>query len=37
MQEIARHYGGRIGSWDVVNESAVDYAKGKMHPIVSFV
>ena len=32
MQEIARHYGGRIGSWDVVNESAVDYAKGKMHP-----
>lgn len=30
--EIAKYYGGRVNSWDVVNESAVDYSKGLMIP-----
>lgn len=30
--EIAKYYGDRIGSWDVVNESAIDFAKGVMIP-----
>ncbi len=30
--EIAKYYGGRINSWDVVNESAIDYSKGLMVP-----
>lgn len=28
--ELAEHYGDRIHSWDVVNESATDYARGAM-------
>ena len=27
---MAKYYGNRIPSWDVVNESATDYANGKM-------
>lgn len=30
--EISTHYGGRIHSWDVVNESATDYSNGAMIP-----
>jgi len=30
--ELVRHYGGRLQSWDVVNESAVDFSKGRMIP-----
>jgi GH35 family endo-1,4-beta-xylanase len=30
--ELAEHYGDRIHSWDVVNESATDYARGAMIP-----
>jgi len=29
---IAEHYGGRLASWDVVNESAVDYGRGLLPP-----
>ncbi|MDO4582510.1 MAG: endo-1,4-beta-xylanase [Planctomycetia bacterium] len=25
IEELAKHYGGRLHSWDIVNESAVDY------------
>lgn len=30
--EIAKYYGDRVTSWDVVNESAQDFAKGAMVP-----
>lgn len=30
--ELAEYYGDRIDSWDVVNESATDYASGRMVP-----
>ncbi|WP_444332768.1 endo-1,4-beta-xylanase, partial [Parabacteroides johnsonii] len=30
--EIAKYYGDRVSSWDVVNESAQDFAKGVMVP-----
>jgi len=30
--EIARHYKGTLDSWDVVNESAVDFEQGRMIP-----
>jgi len=30
--ELARHYNGRLMSWDVVNESATDFSKGLMIP-----
>lgn len=30
--ELAGYYGDRIGSWDVVNESATDYEQGRMVP-----
>ncbi len=30
--EIARHYGDRVHSWDIVNESAVDYQRGFLIP-----
>ena len=30
--EIAKYYGDRVSSWDVVNESAQDFAKGAMVP-----
>jgi len=30
--ELAEHYKGRLHSWDVVNESAIDYSKGLMIP-----
>ena len=30
--EIAEYYGGRIESWDVVNESARDFSEGRMIP-----
>jgi GH35 family endo-1,4-beta-xylanase len=30
--ELAEHYKGRLHSWDVVNESAVDFGKGLMIP-----
>lgn len=32
MQEITSHYGGRLQSWDVVNESATDFSRGFMIP-----
>jgi len=32
IQEMAEHYGNRVNSWDVVNESAHDYSSGKMMP-----
>ena len=32
VEELARHYQGRIHSWDVVNESATDFSKGMMIP-----
>lgn len=32
MTEITAHYGGRLPSWDVVNESATDFSKGLMIP-----
>jgi len=32
IKEIANHYGDRIPSWDVVNESADDYEQGRMLP-----
>jgi GH35 family endo-1,4-beta-xylanase len=32
IMEIAVHYGHRINSWDVVNESATDYGLGRMVP-----
>jgi endo-1,4-beta-xylanase len=30
--QLAEYYGDRIHSWDVVNESATDYARGAMIP-----
>ncbi len=30
--DIAKHYGDRINSWDVVNESATDHQKGLLIP-----
>ncbi len=30
--EIAKHYGGRLPSWDVANESAKDYQLGNLVP-----
>ena len=30
--DLAEHYKGRLQSWDVVNESAVDFSKGLMIP-----
>lgn len=30
--ELAAHYGGRLDSWDVVNESATDFGLGRMIP-----
>lgn len=32
IRRIAEHYGGRIQSWDVVNESATDMASGALVP-----
>ena len=32
IMEIAARYGDKIDSWDVVNESAGDYARGRMVP-----
>ena len=32
ITEIVKYYGDRVSSWDVVNESAQDYAKGAMVP-----
>ncbi len=32
MTELASHYGGRLHSWDVVNESATDFSRGLMIP-----
>lgn len=32
MEEIIKYYGDKVNSWDVVNESAQDYAKGAMVP-----
>ena len=32
ITEIVKYYGDRISSWDVVNESAQDFAKGAMIP-----
>ena len=30
--ELIEHYGGRLQSWDIVNESAVDFERGRMIP-----
>ncbi len=32
ITELADYYGDRVSSWDVVNESAVDYVQGLMIP-----
>lgn len=32
IDEIAKYYGNRVSSWDVVNESATDFASGRMIP-----
>ena len=32
VTEIVKYYGDRVSSWDVVNESAQDFAKGAMVP-----
>lgn len=32
VAELAEHYGDRLDSWDVVNESATDFARGAMIP-----
>ncbi len=32
IRELAAHYGNRIQSWDVVNESATDFEQGRMIP-----
>lgn len=32
ITEIAKYYGNKIKSWDIVNESAGDYGDGKMIP-----
>jgi GH35 family endo-1,4-beta-xylanase len=32
IRNLISHYGNRISSWDVVNESATDFAHGKMIP-----
>ncbi len=32
MRELASHYGARLQSWDVVNESATDFSRGAMVP-----
>lgn len=32
IRDIAAYYGGRISSWDVANESAIDFDKGRMVP-----
>lgn len=32
IMEIARHYKDAVDSWDVVNESAIDFEQGKMIP-----
>lgn len=32
VEELSRHYGGRLQSWDIVNESATDFSLGAMVP-----
>lgn len=32
ITEIAKYYGDKVSSWDVVNESAEDYAEGSLVP-----
>ncbi len=32
IRELADYYGDRVSSWDVVNESATDFAAGRMIP-----
>lgn len=32
IHELSNHYGSRIHSWDIVNESATDYSLGVMEP-----
>ena len=32
IKELAEHYGSEIPSWDVVNESAIDYEAGRIIP-----
>jgi GH35 family endo-1,4-beta-xylanase len=32
VQELCEHYGDRLQSWDVVNESATDFGRGSMVP-----
>ncbi|MDD4017164.1 MAG: endo-1,4-beta-xylanase [Kiritimatiellae bacterium] len=32
VTELIEHYGGRLQSWDVVNESATDFSRGLMVP-----
>lgn len=32
ITEILHYYGSRVNSWDIVNESAADYARGEMIP-----
>jgi len=32
IEEIANHYGGRLQSWDIANESATDFERGNMIP-----
>lgn len=32
IRELSEYYGSRVHSWDIVNESATDYALGRMVP-----